>query len=139
MVFVSGRLVGWPASGGCSREELVCLLSCGTGFVFCLGGLVCLLSWGTGLSFVLGFPPLPLGPLSRLRGSIGKLWLHFLWPTFWLHCILYFTYRGGRSPPYRYGTKYNVARKLAKRNGAIILPGKLLELLPLPLLYYKVY
>ena len=24
-----------------------------------------------------------------------KLWLHFFWPTFWLHCILYFTYRGG--------------------------------------------
>ena len=25
----------------------------------------------------------------------------------------------GLRPPYRYGTKYNVARKLAKRNGAI--------------------
>ena len=27
-----------------------------------------------------------------------KLWLHFFWPTFWLHCILYFTYRGGFAP-----------------------------------------
>ena len=26
------------------------------------------------------------------------LWLHFFWPTFWLHCILYFTYRGGFAP-----------------------------------------
>ena len=49
-----------------------------------------------------------------------ELRLHFYWPTFWLHCILPFTYRGGLRPPYRYGTKYNVARKLAKRNGAII-------------------
>ena len=32
-------------------------------------------------------------------------------------CILLM---GGLRPPYRYGTKYNVARKLAKRNGAII-------------------
>ena len=57
------------------------------------------------------------------RGGVGvevlevfweELWLHFFWPTFWLHCILYFTYRGGF---------------------AIILPRKLLELLPLPLLY----
>ena len=53
-----------------------------------------------------------------------KLWLHFFWPTFWLHCILYFTYRGGFAPSigrhYRYGTKYNVAIKLATSNGAII-------------------
>ena len=27
-----------------------------------------------------------------------KLWLHFFWPTFWLHCILPFTYRGGFAP-----------------------------------------
>ena len=35
---------------------------------------------------------------------------------------LYFVFyvSGGLRPPYRYGTKYNVARKLAKRNGAII-------------------
>ena len=32
-------------------------------------------------------------------------------------CILLI---GGLRPPYRYGTNYNVARKLAKRNGAII-------------------
>ena len=32
-------------------------------------------------------------------------------------CILLI---GVASPPYRYGTKYNVARKLAKRNEAII-------------------
>ena len=28
-----------------------------------------------------------------------KLWLHFFWPTFWLHCILYRTYMGGEAPP----------------------------------------
>ena len=27
------------------------------------------------------------------------LWLHFFWPTFWLHCILYRTYMGGEAPP----------------------------------------
>ena len=39
----------------------------------------------------------------------------------------------------RLNKKCNVDRKLAKRNEAIILPRKLLELLPLPLLYKKVY
>ena len=54
---------------------------------------------------------------------------------------LYFVFylQGGLRPPYRYGTKYDAARKLAKRNGAIILLRKLLELLPLTLMYKKVY
>ena len=41
------------------------------------------------------------------RGGVGvevpevfreELWFHFFWPTFWLHCILYFTYEGGFAP-----------------------------------------
>ena len=35
-----------------------------------------------------------------------------------LHFVIYL--EGGVRPLYRYGTKYNVARKLANRNGAII-------------------
>ena len=35
-----------------------------------------------------------------------------------LHFVFYL--QGGLRPPYRYGTEYNVSRKLAKRNGAII-------------------
>ena len=74
------------------------------------------------------------------RGGVGvevldifweELLLHFFWPTFWLHCIFYFTYRRGFAP--RIDTVQNsVARKLAKRNGATILPRKLPELHPCP-------
>ena len=34
-----------------------------------------------------------------------KLWLHFFWPTFWLHCILYRTYMGGEALLY---VKHNI-------------------------------
>ena len=39
-----------------------------------------------------------------------------------LFCYRYFVFylREWLRHPYRYGTKYNVARKLAKRNGSII-------------------
>ena len=43
----------------------------------------------------------------------------FLLANFLATLYFVFYFRGLR-PPYRYGTKYNVARKLAKRNGAII-------------------
>ena len=46
-----------------------------------------------------------------------------------LHFVFYLW--GELRPLYRYGTICNSAGKLAKRNGAIILPRKLLELLPL--------
>ena len=36
---------------------------------------------------------------------------------YFVFCLLLI---GGASPSYRYGAKYNVARKLANRNGAII-------------------
>ena len=52
---------------------------------------------------------------------------------------LYFVFYllGGLRPPYRYGTKYNVARKLAKRNGAIIYAkaGRIYPTLYLALLF----
>ena len=47
------------------------------------------------------------------------LFYDFFAPTFWLHCILYFTYGGGFAPHIGTVQKCNVARKLAKRNGAI--------------------
>ena len=53
-------------------------------------------------------------------------------------CILLI---GGLRPPYRYGTKYNVAGKLAKRNGAIIYAkaGRIYPTLYLALLFSIVY
>ena len=37
-------------------------------------------------------------PLGLAYQLWHKLWLHFFWPTFWLHCILYFTYSGRFAP-----------------------------------------
>ena len=46
-----------------------------------------------------------------------KLWVVVVGLAYF---VFYLLYRGGLRPTYRYGTKCNVARKLAKRNGAII-------------------
>ena len=58
-------------------------------------------------SFVIDFDDLALdiGGVNPQWGKPSQLWhwvwLHFCWPTFWPHCILYRTYMGGEAPPIR--------------------------------------
>ena len=57
----------------------------------------------------------PKKQLGKTTTRVGPTKAYFFWPTFWLHCIWYFTYWGGVfTPPYKCDAKYNVARKLAK-------------------------
>ena len=75
------------------------------------------------------------------RGGVGvevlevfweELSLHFFWPTFWLHCILYRTYAGGEAPPI---SKYKVqCHKLAPKN----IKTKLVKLVGLGLLLRRI-